>query len=144
VEYYRLVASRLTDNGVMAQWVPPFSDYQYKMILRTFLTAFPHATLWQSGDLIIGSNAPITIDRARLQARFADPKLTAVLRDSGITSPNDFLSRFNATGDEVRARIGPGPIITDDRPSIEYFRSLPQDGPPDVTRYSRNIQAILR
>ncbi|GIW06235.1 MAG: spermidine synthase [Dehalococcoidia bacterium] len=144
VEYYRLVASRLTENGVMTQWIPPFSDYQYKMILRTFLTAFPHATLWQSGDLIIGSNSPIVIDRARLQARFADPKTAAALREAGITNPNDFLSRFNATADEVRARIGPGPIITDDRPYIEYFRSLPQDGPPDVTGYSRNIQPILR
>lgn len=144
VEYYRLVASRLTDNGVMTQWIPPFSDYQYKMILRTFLTAFPYATLWQSGDLMIGSNSPITIERARLAARFADPKVAAALREAGITSPNDFLSRFNASADEVRARIGPGPIITDDRPYIEYFRSLPQDGPPDTSGYSRNIQPLLR
>lgn len=144
LEYYKLVSSRLTENGVMTQWIPPFSDYQYKMILRTFLTAFPYATLWQSGDLIIGSNSPIVIDRARLQARFADPQVAAVLKEAGITSPNDFLGRFNATGEEVRAKIGPGPIITDDRPSIEYFRSLPQDDPPDVTVYSRDIRPILR
>ncbi|GIW11222.1 MAG: spermidine synthase [Dehalococcoidia bacterium] len=144
LEYYQLVARALTETGVMAQWVPPFSDYQYKMILRTFLTAFPYATLWQSGDIIVGSKSPQVIERVRLQARFADPQLAAVLREAGLAQPNDFLSRFNAGADEIRARIGPGPIITDDRPVIEYFRSLPQDGPPDVTSYSRDIRPFLR
>jgi spermidine synthase len=144
VEYFRLCADALEDDGLMTQWLAPFSDYQYKLILRTFLAAFPYVTLWQNGDLLIGSKQPITIDRARLEQRFADPQLRATLADVGLHSPGELLSRYNASEAELRRVAGDGPIITDDRPAIEYFRSLPKDDPPNTQVYSRNVNAILR
>ncbi|MCS7001655.1 MAG: fused MFS/spermidine synthase, partial [Dehalococcoidia bacterium] len=143
LEYYRTVANALSDNGVMTQWLPPFSEYQYAMVLRTFLRAFPYVTLWQNGDLAIGSKSPIIIDQAIVTARMADPRIKPYLDEAGITSPADFFSRFNAATDELRARVGDGPIITDDRPYIEYFRQLPKDGPPTMN-YSRDIRPIFK
>ncbi|HEV2126787.1 MAG TPA: hypothetical protein VGW38_28865, partial [Chloroflexota bacterium] len=144
VEYFRLCADTLEENGVMTQWLAPFSDYQYKLILRTFLAAFPYVTLWQDGDLLIGSRQPITIDPAQLERKFADPQLKESLQAVGLRSAQDFLSRFNASEAELRRVAGDGPIITDDRPSIEFFRSLPKDEPPNTKGYSRNVNAILR
>jgi hypothetical protein len=31
----------------------------YKLIMRTFLGAYPHATLWADGGLMIGSEHPL-------------------------------------------------------------------------------------
>jgi spermidine synthase len=144
VEYYRLAAQSLEDDGLMTQWLPPFSDFQYKLIMRTFLAAFPYATLWQDGDLLIGSKSPIKVDRAALAARFADPRLGPILAEGDLPSAESMLSRFNASEVELRRVVGDGPIITDDRPIIEYFRSLPQDDPPDVKVYSRDLSHVLK
>lgn len=144
LEYYQLCAQALEEDGLMTQWLPPFSDFQYKLILRTFLAAFPHATLWQDGDLLIGSRSPITVDRATLEARFRNPQVRAGMEAVGVPTAGEFLSRFNATTDELRAVAGEGPVITDDRPYLEYFRSLPEDEPPDMKRYSRDVRQILR
>ncbi len=144
LEYYQLCAAALEEDGLMTQWLPPFSDYQYKLILRTFLAAFPHATLWQDGDLLIGSKSPITVDRAALEARLRHPQVREDLAGAGIGGADEFLRRFNASTEELRVVAGEGPVITDDRPYLEYFRSLPVDEPPDMKRYSRDTRQVLR
>jgi spermidine synthase len=143
-EYYRLVLQSLEDGGLMTQWIPPFSDYEYRLVIRTFLSVFPYATLWQDGDVLIGSNRPIRVDRAALARRFEHPQVRAALAAVGIPSADEFLRRFNAAEDELRRMVGDGPIITDDRPYIEFFRTLPRDHPPDMARYSRDVRQILR
>jgi spermidine synthase len=145
VEYYRLAYNALEDDGLMVQWLAPFSDFEYKLIMRTFLEVFPHMTLWFSGDLLIGSKQPITIDRAVLEAKLRDPQVREALAKVGVTNSTQIISWFAATDPELRSYAGPGPIITDDRPLIEYFRSLPpQKEPPDLTRFSRNPRSLLR
>jgi spermidine synthase len=145
LEYYQLCAAALEEDGLMTQWLPPFSDFQYKLILRTFLAAFPHVTLWQDGDLLIGSKSPITIDRATLEARYQNnPQIRESMAATGVTTADEFVRRFNAGTDELRAFVGDGPVITDDRPYLEYFRSLPESEPPDVKRFSRDTRQVLR
>jgi hypothetical protein len=56
------------------------------------------------------------------------------------------LSRQYVAGpNEMRAWVGDGPILTDDKPRIEYFLSLPKDDPPvDLRGLRGNVQDILR
>ena len=144
LEYYELCKAALEEDGLMTQWIPPFSDYEYKLVVRTFLEAFPYATLWQDGDLMIGSKSPIKIDPAALERRLQDPQLRAELQKVRIQSPQDLLGRFNASESEIRRIVGDGPIITDDRPYIEFFRSLPDDDPPNMSLYSRDTRQVVR
>ena len=60
----------------------------------------------------------------------------------GVKSFEDLLKLFVAGPDELRQFVGDGPILTDDRPMVEYFLSLPRDRDVnlsgvrgDVTRY---------
>lgn len=144
VEYFRLVRDVLKDDGLMVQWLAPFSDYQYKLLLRTFLAAFPYVTLWSNGDLLVGSKSPIRVDPAILAAKFQQERAATALEHVGLFTAQQVLDRYNASKPELERVAGEGPIITDNHPYIEYFRSLPKDGPPDVSVYSRNVAEVLK
>ena len=47
------------------------------------------------------------------------------------------LDLYRAGPDELRAFVGPGPILTDDRPLVEYFLSLPRDRDVDLSPLTR-------
>jgi len=147
-EYYRLALAALKPGGVMAQWIAPHDDYQYKTMLRTYLSVFPHVTLWLTADLVIGSRDPIELDLAETARRFDSPRARAALIQGGFGNPEDVAGAFVATREELEAFVGPGPILSDDRPFIEYYRSLPgrgQGAPPDIwSPYSRDPEKVLK
>jgi hypothetical protein len=65
----------------------------------------------------------------------------------GITDFGTLLARYTAGPDTMRAFVGDGPLLTDDRPRLEYSRYLgvvPQ--PPDLSPLSqgRDPGDILR
>ncbi|HEX2035708.1 MAG TPA: fused MFS/spermidine synthase [Chloroflexota bacterium] len=143
LEYYRLARSALKEHGVMIQWIDQrLPEAHYKMLLRTFLQAFPYATAWADGGFVIGSHRPYTLDRQVLAARLASRAPGAAAR-SGLDSPEAVLRLFTAGDAELRAYAGPGPIITDDHPYIEFFRSLPHDpAPPDLSQLRRHASSL--
>jgi spermidine synthase len=136
VEYFNLVKRSLRPDGIMVQWVSPGSAFEHALIVRTFLSAFPHATLWLSGDLLIGSPNPLTLRHSVLESRLADPAARAALAEVGLNHPQDVLAQFRADEAELHAYAGPGPILTDDHPLLEYFlaQDIPSD-PPDLSRF---------
>jgi spermidine synthase len=146
-EFYRLALNVLTDDGIVAQWIGPFDDYQYKMMIRTFLSVFPEVSLWLNGDLIIGSRQPITLDLPRMARRFESTSAREAMSKVGFEEPATATLWFVASRDELEAFVEPGPILTDDRPAIEYFRSLPGRGsanPPDVySHFSRDADKVI-
>jgi spermidine synthase len=139
LEYYRLAAAALRDDGVMLQWLDPSPMHRHQLMLRTFLSVFPHATLWLTGDLVVGSKRPLNVDEAALARRVAGAGVSrAALAQAGIGDDPVLRQWFLARDDELRAYAGHGPVLTDDRPATEYFRSLPPDDTPiDLTRFSR-------
>jgi spermidine synthase len=147
-EYYRLALAALKPGGVMAQWIAPHDDYQYKTMLRTYLSVFPHVTLWLTADLVIGSREPIVLDLAETARRFESPRARAALLQGGFGGVDDIAGAFVATREELEAFVGDGPILSDDRPFIEYYRSLPgrgQGAPPDIwSPYSRDPDKVLK
>jgi spermidine synthase len=130
VEYFRLARETLRDDGVMLQWVGHRSRTQYELIVRTFLTAFPHATLWADGTLLVGTKKPLVLHRAAFERQMADPRTRAANEWIGLTSFDTLMSWYTAGPQTITRVIGPGPILTDDHPLIEYHRSLPS-GEPD-------------
>ncbi len=52
---------------------------------------------------------------------------------------------YSAGPDEIREFLGDGPILTDDKPVIEYFLSLPKnDAPGGYRGRSGSFEALLR
>lgn len=128
-EYFTLVKNALKDDGLALQWVWG-TDAEYKTIMRTFLSVFPEATLWWDGSLMIGSKKPLVLRKADF-----DWKLGArreALEDVGLTSFEQLTSAYVAGPEEMRAFVGEGPMLSDDRPLVEYFLSLPRDKEIDI------------
>jgi len=136
-EYYELVRSRLAPGGLAMQWNGGDTDTEYKMLMRTFMSVFPHTTLWGDGSLMLGSLEPFTLSRTAYEARRTGfeqfPWDVATLRRIFLAGP-----------DEMREFAGDGPILTDDKPMIEYFLSLPlNDGPGGYRGKRIDIDRVL-
>jgi spermidine synthase len=129
LEYFRLAARTLRQDGVMLQWIGNRPETHYKLIARTFLEAFPHTTVWANGTLLVGTQRPLRLSRSAYARRLVDPTFSAAVRTIGIEEVDDLLRLYTAGPEELRAFVGSGPVLTDDRPLVEFFRSLPRDEP---------------
>jgi spermidine synthase len=131
VEYWKLARDALARDGLMLQWIGRDRDeHVYKMIVRSFLEVFPNATLWADGQLLVAGRGPLQVNGDALARKFSDPGIAAALRRSGINDPDDLLALYTAGPSELRRFVNGGPRLTDDRPRIEYYRSLPERGAP--------------
>jgi predicted membrane-bound spermidine synthase len=120
-EYFELASKALRPRGIVVQWLGAPNSDAYRWTLSTFQSVFPFVTLWMHGDVGVGSNDPQpALDRARLERMLADPVLKGALNDARIGDIEHLLA--------LRAADPPahyGPTITDDRPLLEYFITLP-------------------
>ena len=126
-EYFRLTRNALADSGLVLQWIGHRPETQYRLIMRTFLSVFPDTTLWANGTLMVGTKRPLNVDRAALERKLADPDLQEALADVGLGSVEALSAQYTAGPNELRKFVGSGTILTDDRPALEYFLSLPRD-----------------
>jgi spermidine synthase len=144
-EYFRLVRGALNENGITLQWIGHRPAEQYTLIMRTFLEVFPYATLWFDGNLMVGSMQPLRLDAGTLAAKRAHPITAAAFDDIGLSSFDSLAAWYTAGPDELRTFVGSGPVLTDDRPLLEYNRSLPrQDRPLDLSSVRGDVRAIMR
>jgi spermidine synthase len=134
LEYYQAGHSHLNPGGIMMQWVPTgdASLDELKAHIRTFRAVFPHVTMVIGpggyGTYMLGSDEPMTFDDAVMAQVLRRP---GVLDDisSAFDSPehtiDGWIRRIHALrgvdDPDIAAYVGPGPLITDDRPLPEYF-----------------------
>ncbi|MBW2414747.1 MAG: fused MFS/spermidine synthase, partial [Deltaproteobacteria bacterium] len=121
-EYFERVAAALRPGGVAAQWLPvqQIQLDQLQDILRTYFAVFPEGALyWGAENVIaIGSGSPLAepdFDRLPDATR-------ATLRRLGLEDAEELEMRRVASASTVRRVLGPGPLLSDDLPSLEARR----------------------
>jgi spermidine synthase len=132
-EYYGAGRDHLNPGGIMMQWTPHGTDRgEFERHLRTFAAVFPEVLVLRGpggyGNFFLGSETPIELTDTGIRGVLERP---GVLEDisSAYDSPESTLEGWTAfipslvtvPSDQVAARVGPGPLITDDRPLPEYF-----------------------
>ncbi len=125
-DYFGLMASRLKEHGIVFQWIDvSLRDHEEGILMRTFVSAFPHVAMCELGGnkFLLGSNERLAVDAPSIRARLT-PAVLDDLAAAGVANAETFLSAFALTGNDLRAAIGAGPVITDDRPINEYFYLL--------------------
>jgi hypothetical protein len=125
--------ARLRPGGTFMLWIPyalPLEDF--KDHVRTFAGVFAHVRLVLSpgrhGVFMFGSDAPLDFDEANVRRVLGNPDAIRDLNDVPDHPPTDADGWVEAVrnaqwlaDDRLRAFVGPGPEITDDRPRSEYF-----------------------
>ncbi|MEQ2457069.1 hypothetical protein [Flavonifractor hominis] len=126
-EYYTDCLARLSEDGLMIQWLPlhQFSEQTLEIALNTFAEVFDYAYLWYGliGDStpvagIVGSRQPLELSLEEVEAVYAqEPELAEQLAQTALDDPYMFLSHFIAPVYYDSAL----PVNTDDRPVLEYL-----------------------
>jgi spermidine synthase len=94
---------------------------------------------------MVGSIAPQRLDPATVRAKLASPVTAQALADIGLTSYDVLASWYTAGPEAMRQYVGAGPLLTDDRPLVEYHRSLPRDDRPlDLSSLRSDFSEVVQ
>jgi spermidine synthase len=141
LEFYRAAKARLTQDGVMMQWVPYGQTIDdFLTHVRTFLAVFPNvrviAGAGGNGFYLLGSDGSVDLDTALVREALGRPGVLAdvdAALDSGHRTADEWAATLQdltwASGDALRKAVGDGPLITDDHPLPEYFLLRRLDNP---------------
>lgn len=138
-EFFRLVRERLTDDGIVVQWLPlhGLSEREFYAVVATFQRVFPDMMLWASvgyetygqvgyAKLVGKKSGRIDIDLNQLQQRLTLPRVQADLVRYGMGEAMEVLDQFVAGPERIRAVTRNVPRLTDDRPFLAYLTELSQ------------------
>ena len=123
-EFYELCRSRLKPGGIVVQWLPfhglPVGDF--KTVLRTFQSVFPHASLWRTNNyaIMVGTLDPLSISYSRLLEKYSSPPVRESLEEVDLDRPFAVLGCFFFGSDAYRRYTGEGPLNTDDHPHLSF------------------------
>ncbi len=126
-EAFRLGKERLSEKGIYCQWFHSYSmsTADFELIVKTFLTVFPNAMLFTTGDkdfFLIGSKQPWSVSYAQIEKVFdSNPQMVADLRMLGYAHPVTLLATtFLLDSDELAQLTANTPIHRDNRPTLEF------------------------
>jgi len=151
-EFYGMCKSKLTDDGIMCQWIPLHGilESDYKMILQTFCSVFPHAALYYSGGrktvghtVLLGSKKAMNIDMRKATELLRDTRIREDLEQVNVFTLYDLLNCFVMDRDGINAFSEGARINTDDRPSILFSKfdlhERPSMGISGFMKYRRSV-----
>ena len=145
-EYFSLLKSRLTKDGIAAAWVPltGIDERDFKIFLRTFQDVFAHSSLWTIGKpsesyyaIVLGTPDELRIDDARLAKMFTEPDIVRDLAEIGIFNPRMFRSFLLLDETGTRHYAGNATLHTDDHPVLEFYSAR------DLYSKEVNINSVL-
>ncbi len=125
-EFYEVVKSKLTEDGVFAQWFHNYSmsPDDFRMVFRTFGEAFPHVSVWgmkESDFLILGSKKEQIFRYPLLKEIFSKNKtLREDFKDLGLSDIYAVLGFYRMGRKEMMAFSEGASLNTDDGAQLEF------------------------
>ncbi len=133
-EFFELCKDRLNDHGIFCLWIPSAQGDEMRMIMKTFVSVFPNASVWRGlalpapGFFMMGyknEDAPSGNEFVNVD----DP--TEILNDLNewepmFSSVESLRGLFLMKPQSLVGFVRDEPIITDDRPYTEFplWRSI--------------------
>ena len=145
-EFYELVRARLSDGGILQQWVQLHHIRRRELagIVRTLRGVFPHVALFVGGaqGIIVASMEPLVASRARLDKLSVEPGIRETM---GTTSMLTLLDELVASERDLDRFISETPdkpfVSTDDNLFLEY--ATPKGNVLDYHRSLRDTVEML-
>ncbi len=128
-DFFALCRDRLKPDGLICVWLPTtmLSTEEFRMLVRTFRDVFPATTFWYNNPgntIVLGGMEDLEIDFEAFTGRLALPSVKADLEPVHLADPIAFLSLLIMLPAQVKEYAGQGALNTDDRPWIEFSRSM--------------------
>lgn len=125
LEFFRAAREHLNPGGIMVQW---FHLYEMdnrltRMVLKTFVDAFPYTTLWMishSDIMLVGAAEPYSPDYQRIRARFAEQQIADDLDRIKTKSAAAIFSLQTAGSQRAKDISAEGEFNLDRFPRLEY------------------------
>ena len=125
-EMFQHARARLRPGGIMVQWLHGYTldGDDLRMIVRTFASVFPGATLWaatRDDFMLVGRSGAATVDLPTLKTRFeSHPDAARDLGRAGVKEWTHVLGHLILGGADLAWLAGEGPLNTDDRLTLEF------------------------
>ena len=137
-EIYQRARRAMRPGGVIAQWLPlhGLTEAELMLLSRTFIQVFPEAALFMLNPYeaaLVGSPGPLVLELGRLRARLGVPAVASSLADVGFSGAGveaqlaEIIALAPLHGPALAHFVGPGPVVTDDRPLAESFAAVLSD-----------------
>jgi spermidine synthase len=136
-DHFKQCRDRLKPNGVLSCWLPlDLRPEDLQLIIRSFRQAMPHCSLWMAANclnkhsVLVGTLSPTRIDFTRIKTILDRPHVRSdmtTMNPPGPGSPYDLLDCFVLDERALSKIAGPGPLNTDDKPSLEFTSAIKRD-----------------
>lgn len=150
-EYFLSCKERLRDGGLMTSWLPitGLKEKDLKMVLGTFQSVFPNATLWlgnnciNANTLLIGQKGEgrLQIDFELIQERLKNPEIRKDLEEIRLSDVYALLDCFMLDDDIMRRFTQSSLINTDQHPYLEF--SAPKTWAPVELVVGANLERLI-
>jgi spermidine synthase len=124
-EFFLAARERLAPDGIICQWAHTYdiSEADFRSIVATFLSVFPHGTMWLIGEgdvLLVASAVPLDSRLETLEQTWRRPGVAVDLREVSAFEPFALLSSFAAGPHELQRYAAGAALQTDDRMALEF------------------------
>ena len=151
-EFFKECRRILTDNGAICLWVPACKKAEFDLILNAFSQSFS-TTLWESfevaGVFVVGTKEKLSINREEFLKYFKDPAVIENVKKYPDFRAEQLFGKFILNNDKVKEYLQGVPVMTDDKPYVEYPLLRWRDSDiKDRTKYftekRSNIQLLMK
>ncbi len=160
-EFFEGARARLAPGGILCQWANAYniSDPDLRSIIATFISVFPHGTVWLVGGddvLMMASDGPLDERLERLRGSWSRPGVAADLALVSVMEPFSVWSLYAGGPAELQRYAAGAALLTDDTMRLEFsaprelhnrnagengatlLALLPPDGGPAVIQQARS------
>ncbi|HPG40137.1 MAG TPA: fused MFS/spermidine synthase [bacterium] len=142
-DFYRLCKQRLTESGIMCQWMSTnwVTEQEYKTLIKAFMDVFPHTSLWAVNVghvLMIGAPQPLQLDFDKLQQRFDNDKARTELLPADLYNPFALLAQYICDEQLLQNYVGDAPPSTDDNTIAEFSHVVNKAQNPAIIAWMVN------
>jgi predicted membrane-bound spermidine synthase/tetratricopeptide (TPR) repeat protein len=147
-DYFKLCRKRLSENGLVAVWLPMWkmSVEDFKTVLKTFQSVFPHSTIWYVTNCLnkqvhlIGTIKETRIETGSFMKNFEAVK--SDLRSVNLDDPLKLMDSFLMSEDDVREYSSNARINSENMPCLEF--SAPFSYDLDAQTWKDNLNCLLK
>lgn len=130
VDYFEDCRKHIAPGGLMSSWFPVYGmrPEELRMIIKSFQTVFPHATLWMAHNVVNRhaqllapvDDVPLRIDYRDFRERILAPHIQEDLAVVDLNDPDFFISSLVMDEHALREFTEGAEVNSDEHPLLEY------------------------